>query len=362
MVGGGIFGSVIALEFAKAGHTVSLFEAAGQLISKASYVNQARLHTGMHYPRDFETAKSAREDHDRFVEYFGDAVRPVDQHYAVSVDSKVSFEEFLDFGARIGNSLQTVNPGEWFREGVVSGMVKVEESTIDFLVLRSLITERLIDLRVHVALSSPVTAIKQRGTISVETSEKKQDFDQVVIATYALAERFAEYLGINFPKMKKQVTEVVLGTVPSLENTGITLMDGPFWSVMPFGRTGLHSLTSVPHTPLNETRSNLLSCQLEHGRCGLISLFDCNGCAFRPAGNRNRIISQFRNDVRDSIRFSAVRSLFAVKSLPGGRRNSETDARPSELHFSPDGNIAVVHSGKIGSSIPIAHRLLNQVS
>ncbi len=51
-----------------------------------------------------------------------------------------------------------------------------------------------------------------------------------------------------------------------LKNTGITVMDGPFFSLMPFGQTGLHSLTSVTFTP-HETS------------------YDCGGDLPLPAGS-----------------------------------------------------------------------------
>ena len=50
--------------------------------------------------------------------------------------------------------------------------------------------------------------------------------------------------------IKYEKCEIILCTVDeSLKNTGITVMDGPFFSLMPFGQTGLHSLTSVTFTP-----------------------------------------------------------------------------------------------------------------
>ena len=51
-------------------------------------------------------------------------------------------------------------------------------------------------------------------------------------------------------KIKYELCEIILCEVDKrLYNTGITVMDGPFFSLMPFGQTGLHSLTSVTFTP-----------------------------------------------------------------------------------------------------------------
>ena len=361
VIGGGIFGSVSALEFARAGHKVTVFEAANNLISRASGVNQARLHTGMHYPRDYDTALSARHDHDDFAGYFREAIRPVQQHYAIGHNSHVSFDDFLSFGERLGNSPKVVKASHWFREGVSAGVLRVEESSIDFRILRDLLEQQLLEREVLVSLGNPVMRLLDGESPSIETHTLRYEFDRVVVATYALAKKFATEVSINFPPMKSQVTEVVLGNLSTLKGVGITLMDGPFWSTMPFGQSKLHSLTSVPFTPLIETTSGPLSCQLLHGKCGKVSLDDCNGCAFLPSSNAKKIVSQFHRDMKENIKFSRSHSLFAVKSLPIGPHYEDTAARPSHTYFSESGNIAVVHSGKIGSSLPLARTLVGNL-
>ncbi len=79
--------------------------------------------------------------------------------------------------------------------------------------------------------------------------------------------------------------EIILCTVDrSLKNTGITVMDGPFFSLMPFGRTGLHSLTSVTFTPHETSYDSVATfpCQQECGGvCKPGSLYNCN--EFRPS-------------------------------------------------------------------------------
>ncbi len=361
VIGGGIFGSVAALEFAQSGHEVTVFEASNSLISRASAVNQARLHTGMHYPRDYDTALSARNDHDDFAGYFRQAIQPVQQHYAIGHNSNVGFEDFLSFGERIGNSPKVVEAGQWFRKGVVAGVLKVEESSIDFPILRDLLEQKLSKSGARVRLSDPVIGLTDGESPSIETNALRFEFDRVVVATYALAQRFANEVDISFPPMKTQVTEVVLGKISALEGTGITLMDGPFWSTMPFGQSKLHSLTSVPYTPLIETTSGQLTCQSLHGNCGKVALDDCNGCAFLPGSNAKKIVSQFLGDVKEHIEFTESHSLFAVKSLPTGPYYENTAARPSHTYYSNTGNIVVVHSGKIGSSLPLARALVSNL-
>ena len=51
-------------------------------------------------------------------------------------------------------------------------------------------------------------------------------------------------------KIKYELCEIILcKPTEKLKPIGLTVMDGPFFSIMPFGCTGLHSLTSVTFTP-----------------------------------------------------------------------------------------------------------------
>ena len=63
-------------------------------------------------------------------------------------------------------------------------------------------------------------------------------------------------------------------------------MDGPFFSVMPYGNTGYHSLTSVTFTPHYTSREVLPSfdCQRKpDSMCdGNNQLGNCNLCSARP--------------------------------------------------------------------------------
>ncbi|MEE4464876.1 D amino acid oxidase (DAO) family protein, partial [Azotobacter chroococcum] len=50
--------------------------------------------------------------------------------------------------------------------------------------------------------------------------------------------------------LKHEITEMALMQMPpELQELGITVMDGPFFSIMPFPARGLHTLSHVRYTP-----------------------------------------------------------------------------------------------------------------
>ena len=55
---------------------------------------------------------------------------------------------------------------------------------------------------------------------------------------------------LSLVPLKHELTEMALVEMPShLKHVGFTIMDGPFFSIMPFPARGLHSLSHVRYTP-----------------------------------------------------------------------------------------------------------------
>src|SRR5215472_16084221 len=101
VVGGGFYGTAIAVHLAERGFAVTVVERGPQLLSRASFANQARLHNGYHYPRSFRTAIRSRANLPHFRNLFGIAVEDRFRAlYAIARDgSKVSARHFQRFCA-----------------------------------------------------------------------------------------------------------------------------------------------------------------------------------------------------------------------------------------------------------------------
>jgi hypothetical protein len=73
---------------------------------------------------------------------------------------------------------------------------------------------------------------------------------RVFNCTYSMLNQTLVASGLPMLALKHELTELALVEVPPmLRNLGITVMDGPFFSVMPFPARGLHTLSHVRYTP-----------------------------------------------------------------------------------------------------------------
>jgi hypothetical protein len=363
IVGAGLFGVSCALKLADEGHEVTLFDSADDVLTKASTINQARLHTGMHYPRDFQTAREAWGDYATFIEQWRDSVREISQHYAIATEgSLVSPEDFTGFADSIGLPWEESDPSNFFNEGMVDLVIKVPESTVDLSLLSNLAKERVSRrTRVHMKLSLGVRECKKTGELwQIEAKNGDSfNFDGVVIASYSQSRLFAKQLELELPTIRKEVCEIILGDAPNLSSIGITVMDGQFWSTMPFGESGLHTLTSVPNTPLTTGVNSLTSCQRESAACGQPEVMDCNSCKFLPPTKRQGSLEMFAKFMKSEFKFLYTGSLFTLKAVEAEPDFSRgTDRRVSQIYQNSTGEAMLVLSGKLGS----APRLADEVA
>ena len=85
IIGAGLYGLYAALRCGQRGESVVVLERDAAAFSRASYINQARIHMGYHYPRSLSTAIKSASYFERFCRDFGFAVMSeFEQVYATS--------------------------------------------------------------------------------------------------------------------------------------------------------------------------------------------------------------------------------------------------------------------------------------
>src|SRR5687768_11903845 len=108
VAGGGFYGGELALALESMGKRVMLLEKEPELLRRASFANQARVHGGYHYPRSLTTGLRSQANYAPFVQAHADAiVRTFTKLYAVSRRfSQVTASQFKGFCERIGAPLR----------------------------------------------------------------------------------------------------------------------------------------------------------------------------------------------------------------------------------------------------------------
>ena len=357
ILGAGIYGLYSALFCGERNQKVLVIEKENDAFKRATYINQARVHNGYHYPRSYSTAIKSAKYFERFHEaYSFSELTNFDQIYATSKNfSWTDAEQFKKFCKDAGIECEEMPIQKYFKEGSCDGCFFTKEYTYDAQILKKYFLEKISKLdNVEIKYNCNITNIVKKEEfyeIELDTGETYES-GFVLNATYASVNQILNYLGYEPFKIKYELCEIILCSVnEKLKNVGITVMDGPFFSIMPFGKTGYHSLTSVTFTP-HMTSYDLLptfECQKRsNGFCTKECLGNCNDCPAKPKTAWNYMSNLAKKYLRDEYEFKYEGSLFSMKPI---LKTSEIDdSRPTVIkQFSTNPTFISVLSGKINT-------------
>ena len=138
ILGAGLYGLYSAVFCAKQGDSVLVLERDAFAFSRATHINQARVHNGYHYPRSYSTAIKSAHYFKRFCEDFGFCNKTdFDQVYATSAAfSWTNADDFVRFCKAANVRCDRVDPEKYFQPGLCDGAYLTHEYTYDAAILR----------------------------------------------------------------------------------------------------------------------------------------------------------------------------------------------------------------------------------
>lgn len=338
VIGAGIFGITTALELSK-NFQVDLFEQYDDILKSTSGINQFRVHRGYHYPRAPNTVKSLLKSEASFLRQYGQAIiSDVNHYYCISSrDSLTSSTQYLDFLNKFDLEFTNSNL-ELLKKNSIDLCVKVKESIWDPVELKKICSNKLHASNVKLHLNS-----------KINESIFKQ-YDYIIICTYAnlnsLLSDFSEYkLQYQFEICEKPVVSLP----NSFQKTSIVIMDGPFMSIDPYGKTQNFVLGNVVHA-IHSTNIGFIPEIPEK----FISLLN-NGIIKNPAiTNFDKFIKsavEFLPEIKNAIHLG---SMFTVRTvLPN---LDSTDERPTIVRQISD-KVFTIFSGKIPTCVEAAEEI-----
>ena len=218
IIGGGIFGIYAAIYLAQKGLSICLIEKEDALLKKASIVNQARLHSGYHYPRSVATALMSDDnkarftaDHKAFINF------EFEKYYAIdrfgSLTDAAQFERFCKF---IDIKCEQVDKHPYFNFHRLEALYLTTEYTFDPILIANYYKHQLHahDQHIDLLLQSRITAVEQlNDSWSLEISNKEGarhhiTATQVINATYAGSNAVNRQFGVRDIDLMHEISEM----------------------------------------------------------------------------------------------------------------------------------------------------------
>lgn len=357
IIGAGFYGLSVAVHFAERnpGADVLVLESEDDAMQQASWINQARIHNGYHYPRSFRTAFRSQVNYPSFLQDYKESVfTQFDSHYSIArTNSKVSPKQFETFCRQVGARL--FEPEPWVAKLVNPNLIartyRVEEKAFNSDALRVVMLERAKARGVTISFDRRVVSVHPSNTSGWQLSLESRDGSQysiktryVVNCTYAGIEQIN---GLSLPSslsVKYEYAEMCLVELPeNLKSLGLTVMDGPFFSCMPFPARRLHSLSHVRYTPHASWTGVNQSPSREHP-------FTWRGTNF---SRMIRDASRFVPALQDATYVDSIRT---VKAVPVASEHD--DGRPILFHsHSAAGTALSVLGGKLDNIYDVFEKI-----
>lgn len=253
VIGGGFYGCLIALFLKKRFSRVAIVEKEEDLLLRASYNNQARIHRGYHYPRSFLTAFRSRVNYTRFTRDFNKCIYGgFKQYYAIAaIFSKTTTRQFVKFCRQIEAPLKPAQEGvkKLFNPSLVEEIFEVEEEVYDAGLMREFIKNLLEKERVKIFNKAEVVKIEAEASgklICFLAKGTSIETNHVYNCAYSNINQILAASGLTTLAFKHELIEMPIIKVPGiLEKMSVTIMDGPFFGILPFPDKKAHSLWHV---------------------------------------------------------------------------------------------------------------------
>jgi hypothetical protein len=351
IIGAGAFGSSTAIKLARAGFEVTLFEKNRRILSEGTANSQNRLHLGLHYPRDLETAIQSKAGFDNFLKVYPDLVRnDFPNYYAISSKgSKVTRKEFLAFAHDAGIDLIDDSNASPFgiTPDKIDGIWRCEEGVIDIDKFRKKLETEISRLEIKLHLQTEICQITrdlELWTLRDERDYLYKDFDFIIRATYGNDQLESHDVDLKSTEYEYHRTLIleVRSTNPPI---GITIVDGDFLTVLPKGFTDnfliyAPSISVLDKSEGFEPKTNWADTQ--------------NEIEFAESLLIERTQAWLPNFTIDEI----VDRLITTRSVQPNV--SSTDKRVSEIKWL-DQTVAEIWSGKIDHCIEISESITQEI-
>ncbi len=340
VIGAGLFGIYASIDLNKKGYKVLLVDKAKFPYKKASIVNQARVHRGYHYPRSVTTALASNDFSERFIKDHENLINKEFSHF-YGIDkfgSLTNANEFIRFANFLGLDYEEIKITEPFSNRRLEALFKVQEFSFDPFLLREFYLNILFEKKIETRYSTFIKSAEkgeESWKLNLINHDKKEIFVEcanIINATYSSINEINQIFKFKKIEVITQLSEILFIYCEDFFSKGLTVMDGPYISIMPYGFSGIHSLTSVVYTHHNNF-SNFRK---------------KNNNLFIPKSNKEKLLKQLRNYFLNDFKIINHGSLFTYKTKL--KSSHIDDSRPTNIYkLSEKPGYFQLFSGKISS-------------
>lgn len=300
-----------------------------------------------------DNKKRFTEEHKDFIYFEFEKYYAVDKHG--SFTDAAQFERFCEY---IDIKCERVEDHSLFDYDRLDALYLTTEYTFDPILIGEYYKQKIKEEdNIEVFIFSKIKEVEKgvgEWKVVFENMEdgslKNISATAAVNATYSASNAVNRQFGAPDIQLMHEISEIAFVTSPQLKDIGLTVMDGQFGSIMPYGKSGLLSLSSVAYTHHKVSYENTpnFDCQKLNKSCTPDFPSNCNFCAAKPRSNQQKMIAQMNKYYSEKVELNYLTSFFTIKSKL--KANFIDDGRPTEIsRLSENPDLFCIFAGKINS-------------
>jgi len=351
IIGGGIFGSTIALDLAKnTEFEITLFEREKDLLLGASSTNLLRHHYGYHYPRSEKTAKECQEAIKSFEEEYKECIsEEFPSYYAIIKEgSKSTAKEYLNFCDKLSLPYKIEWPKEELMDRAqIELCLKTPEPVYDPDKLRKVIKEKLKKTKIKIRYNSEIIDAKidenTKKILKIKSENKvtEEEFDYIIGALYSNFNQLNKWFKFPKQQLRYSLFEVLEIELPINYKIGMIIVDGDFSALLPNGNKSTFRLANAKESVIKRVISDNLDDSiikdLKENKSNEKEILEV-ATKYFPIVKKARVVKKF----------------YIIQVVKANVES--TDERPSEI-TDRDKGIFSIFSGKVVNCVSLAKKL-----
>lgn len=341
IIGAGIHGCFVAKYLSKSKHKITVIDKNKDICIETSAATHNRANRGFHYPRSNKTANECKLAYNYFNKNYKNYLKKISSFYCIEKNSKISFKNYLNFFKKQNLSYKVITKSKFIKNNLIEGIIKAEEGCFNHEKIKLHLKKELKKKNVKIYYNFNLFKIKNDGQQTLFISKNKiirDKFDVIINATYNLSNETLKkfFSNIKLNKYKHQITEVV-AVKSSLKFPGITIMDGPFCTIMPqIGKKNSYLLYDVINS-IRKVSDQPKSIAIKNSNFKLMK----------------KKISKYLN-FTENFKFKA--SLYGYRPIPINDKYSDRSTKITENNFFGS-KVLTIKEGKYISAPYIAKKL-----
>ena len=261
IIGAGIHGCFLAYYLSKLNFDVVIVDQNKSICNGTSASTHNRANRGYHYPRSQTTLQECMSAYDYFKKNYKKFLVLLNSYYCIEKNSKTKYQKYINIFKKNNLFFKKITCNNYINTKLIDGIIKAKEGCFDHKKITNFLNQNLKSKKIKKILNFKIVKVfLYKNNIIIKSDLKKiklENVSYIINSTYDNALNILKLFGIKSRKKYIYQTTEIPVVYSKKKIPGITIMDGPFATIMPYaGKKNHYLLYDVENSIIRVDKNN----------------------------------------------------------------------------------------------------------